>query len=42
MVIDPNDPNHRSAGSFFLNPVVTAAEAESVVERFIFGKNSVC
>ena len=35
MVIDPNDPNHRSAGSFFLNPVVTAAEAEWVVEQAV-------
>jgi UDP-N-acetylmuramate dehydrogenase len=33
MVIDPHDPNHRSAGSFFLNPIVTAAQAERVVER---------
>ncbi len=30
MVIDPDDPNHRSAGSFFLNPVVTSAEADRV------------
>jgi UDP-N-acetylmuramate dehydrogenase len=35
MVVDPNDPNHRSAGSFFLNPVVTAAEAEWVVEQAV-------
>jgi len=35
MVIDPNDPNHRSAGSFFLNPVVTAAEAEWVAEQAV-------
>jgi UDP-N-acetylmuramate dehydrogenase len=33
MVIDPDDPNHRSAGSFFLNPIVSAAEAERVVEQ---------
>jgi UDP-N-acetylmuramate dehydrogenase len=33
MVIDPDDPNHRSAGSFFLNPIVSAAHAERVVER---------
>ncbi len=33
MVIDPDDPNRRSAGSFFLNPIVAAAEAQRVVER---------
>jgi len=33
MVIDPNDPNLRSAGSFFLNPIVPAAEAERVVDQ---------
>ena len=27
MVLDPDDPNRRSCGSFFLNPVVTAADA---------------
>lgn len=31
MVLDPDDPNRRSAGSFFTNPIVTAAEAEHVV-----------
>jgi UDP-N-acetylmuramate dehydrogenase len=30
MVIDPADPNRRSCGSFFVNPVVPAAEAERV------------
>jgi len=30
MVIDPDDPNRRSAGSFFLNPVITVAEADRV------------
>jgi UDP-N-acetylmuramate dehydrogenase len=35
MVIDPNDPNHRSAGSFFLNPIVAVAEAERVVEQAV-------
>ncbi|MEM8607537.1 MAG: UDP-N-acetylmuramate dehydrogenase [Myxococcota bacterium] len=33
MVIDPDDPNRRSAGSFFLNPVVSAADARRVVEQ---------
>ena len=33
MLIDPDDPNRRSAGSFFLNPIVEAAEAERVVEQ---------
>ena len=35
MVIDPNDPNRRSAGSFFLNPIVPAADAERVVEQAV-------
>lgn len=35
MVIDPNDPNRRSAGSFFLNPIVAATEAERVVEEAV-------
>ncbi len=30
MVIDPDDPNRRSAGSFFLNPVVASTEADRV------------
>lgn len=30
MVLDPGDPNTRSAGSFFLNPVVPRAEAERI------------
>ncbi len=33
MVIDDADPNRRSAGSFFVNPVVAREVAESVVER---------
>ena len=35
MVIDADDPNRRSAGSFFLNPIVTVAEAERVVEQAV-------
>ncbi|HKY35087.1 MAG TPA: UDP-N-acetylmuramate dehydrogenase [Polyangiaceae bacterium] len=30
MLLDPNDPNGRSCGSFFLNPIVTAELAEHV------------
>jgi UDP-N-acetylmuramate dehydrogenase len=33
MVIDPDDPNRRSAGSFFMNPVVPAAEAAAIAAR---------
>jgi UDP-N-acetylmuramate dehydrogenase len=33
MVIEPGDPNRRSCGSFFTNPIVTAADAARVVER---------
>lgn len=30
MVIDPGDPNRRSVGSFFMNPIVGADEAERI------------
>ncbi len=30
MVLDPGDPDTRSAGSFFLNPIVSAAVADSL------------
>lgn len=33
MVIEPGDPNRRSAGSFFTNPVVEAAVAEALAEQ---------
>lgn len=33
LLADPEDPNRRSAGSFFVNPVVSAAEAEAVRRR---------
>jgi UDP-N-acetylmuramate dehydrogenase len=33
MVISPDDPNRRSAGSFFTNPIVSAAAASLVNER---------
>jgi UDP-N-acetylmuramate dehydrogenase len=37
MVLDPDDPNRRSAGSFFVNPVVSPATAEDVRRRFAAG-----
>jgi UDP-N-acetylmuramate dehydrogenase len=33
MVIDPNDPNRRSAGSFFMNPIVLPNEADAVEQK---------
>jgi UDP-N-acetylmuramate dehydrogenase len=33
MVLDPDDPNRRSCGSFFLNPIVEAAMAAQVAAR---------
>ena len=33
MVIDPDDPDTRSAGSFFLNPVLSARAFDGLVER---------
>lgn len=33
MVLDPNDPNRRSAGSFFLNPVVSVAVADRIAAQ---------
>jgi UDP-N-acetylmuramate dehydrogenase len=30
MLLDANDPNGRSCGSFFLNPIVSAADVERV------------
>ncbi len=34
MVWDPADPNHRSAGSFFVNPILAAHAAEKLVAEF--------
>ena len=33
MVIDPSDPNRRSAGSFFLNPVLPGPRADALAAR---------
>ena len=33
MVLDPDDPNGRSCGSFFTNPVIDAAHADKVAAR---------
>jgi UDP-N-acetylmuramate dehydrogenase len=33
MLLDPDDENRRSAGSFFMNPVVTPALADQVAQR---------
>lgn len=33
MVLDPNDPNYQSAGSFFLNPLVSSEEADRITEQ---------
>lgn len=34
MVLDPTDPNSRSAGSFFLNPVLSRTELEQLRDRW--------
>jgi UDP-N-acetylmuramate dehydrogenase len=33
MVLDPDDPNRKSVGSFFLNPVVSLAAADRIAEQ---------
>jgi UDP-N-acetylmuramate dehydrogenase len=33
MVLDPDDPDTRSVGSFFMNPVLTAAAWDALLER---------
>jgi len=35
MVLDPGDDNCRSAGSFFLNPIVSASDAERISEQAV-------
>ncbi len=37
MLLDPADPNRRSAGSFFVNPVVGPSELDEVVRRALDG-----
>ena len=40
MVLDPADPNSRSAGSFFMNPVVSAGAFAELEERWLaLGRN---
>ncbi len=39
MVYDPGDPNHRSAGSFFMNPVVDASLVREGVPSWPAGEN---
>lgn len=34
MVLDPQDPNRRSAGSFFTNPIVSSSFADALGARF--------
>lgn len=35
MVLDPSDPNRRSAGSFFTNPIVSSAQANEIAHRCV-------
>jgi UDP-N-acetylmuramate dehydrogenase len=35
MVLDPDDPNRRSAGSFFTNPILSEAEADRLVSNAV-------
>jgi UDP-N-acetylmuramate dehydrogenase len=34
MVLDPADPNRRSVGSFFMNPILAVAEADRLMARW--------
>jgi UDP-N-acetylmuramate dehydrogenase len=42
MVLDPDDENRRSVGSFFVNPVVDQRTAEEVVRRALAGGMAAC
>jgi UDP-N-acetylmuramate dehydrogenase len=35
MLLDPTDPNRRSAGSFFTNPLLDATAFEALVARAV-------
>ena len=39
MVVDPNDPDSRSAGSFFMNPIVDAATVAALEAKLPAGTN---
>lgn len=39
MVVDANDPDSRSAGSFFMNPIVSPAARDALVAKFPAGTN---
>lgn len=41
MVYDPQDPNHRSAGSFFMNPIVETSLASEGMPRWPAGEGRV-
>ena len=36
MVIDPGDPNRRSVGSFFLNPILDEEGCSQLAERALY------
>ncbi len=38
MVIDPNDPNSRSVGSFFVNPILTDVDYGNFMEKLNFNR----
>lgn len=40
MILDPQDPNSRSAGSFFMNPVVTTEQATFVRDKYTQATNA--
>ncbi len=42
MVVDPTDPESRSAGSFFMNPIIDAAVLAAVQARLAHGEQMPC